>query len=253
MRLADLTTVEVRRAIELGAIGLIPVGATEAHGPHLPLDTDVIIAEETCRRAALRVRASLGLEALVLPAVTYSLTDYASPFSGTVSIPKAVVVPYLTEIAVSASRSGYRALCFVNGHLEPGHRHALRDAGDAARERARCPVVIADPCDRKWVPRLTEEFQRGACHAGQYETSLLLAAGARVHDPSELPDVDIDLMAGMKAGLDNFADMGATDAYFGCPARATREEGEASFTVLADIVFEVVRDAAGPQPQPEKS
>lgn len=243
MRLADLTFVEVQRAVERGAVALLPVGATEAHGPHLPIETDVIIAAETSRRAAALIREHLNVEALVMPPVAYALTDYAAPFAGTVSIPKDVVVPYLAEIVVSASRSGYRAVCLVNGHLEPSHRHALRDAADRARPRAACPVAIADPCDRRWVPRLTEEFQRGACHAGQYETSLLLAAGAAVRDHAGLPEVDIDLMGGMKAGLTNFRDMGAEDAYFGRPALASAEEGESSFAVLAEIVREVVADA----------
>jgi creatinine amidohydrolase len=243
VRLADLTFVEVQRAIERGAVAMLPVGATEAHGPHLPIETDVVIACETCRRAAPLIRDRLGLEALVMPPVAYALTDYAAPFAGTVSIPKEVVVPYLTEIVVSASRSGYRAVCLVNGHLEPSHRHALRDAADRARPRAACAVTIADPCDRRWVSRLTEEFQSGACHAGQYETSLLLAAGAAVRDHAHLPAVDIDLMGRMKAGLTNFRDMGAEDAYFGRPARASHEEGESSFALLAEITLEVVREA----------
>ena len=243
VRLADLTFVEVQNAIERGAVALLPVGATEAHGPHLPIETDVVIAHETCRRAAPLIRAGLGLETLVMPPVAYALTDYAAPFAGTVSIPKDVVVRYLTEIVVSASQSGYRAVCLVNGHLEPSHRHALRDAADHARARAACPVAIADPCDRRWVSRLTEEFQSGACHAGQYETSLLLAAGATVKDHAHLPAVDIDLMGGMKAGASNFRDMGAEDAYFGHPARASREEGESSFQILAEIVRQVVGEA----------
>lgn len=243
MRLCDLTFPEARDRIAAGAVALLPVGATEAHGPHLPLDTDVIIAEETCRRAVPLLRRELGLDAFLLPPVAYSLTDYAAPFAGTVSIPKDVVIPYLAELMVSASHSGFRAICLVNGHLEPAHRYALRDAAERARERSACPVAIADPCDRRWVSRLTEEFRKGACHAGQYETSLLLAAGARVKEHAALPEVDIDLMGGMRAGLTDFQAMGAEDAYFGTPAEASAAEGEASFRTLAEIVCNVIAEA----------
>lgn len=246
MRLADLTYTEAREAIARGAVALVPVGATEAHGPHLPIDTDIIIAQETCRRAEEPIRSTSGLDALILPPVAYSLTDYAAPFAGTVSIPKDIVVPYLAELVVSASRSGYRAVCLVNGHLEPGHRHALRDAVDRARDRASCPVVIADPGDRRWVARLTDEFRSGVCHAGQYETSLVMAAGADVRPHRDLPDVQIDLMGGMKAGHANFREMGADDAYFGRPSQASRHEGEQTFGVLSDIVRAVVAEAVGP-------
>jgi len=245
VQIAKLTFEQVQAQLEAGAVGLLPVGATEAHGPHLPLETDVVIASETCRRAGELIRHRLGLFGLILPPVAYSITDYAAPFAGTVSVPKEVVVPYLSSILIAASGSGFRALCLVNGHLEPAHRYALRDAAERAREEAHCPVALADPCDRRWVPRLTEEFQRGACHAGQYETSLLLAAGSRVGPHAELPEVEIDLMGQMKAGARDFAAMGARRAYFGRPSAATAEEGHASFDILADIVCTVVTEAVG--------
>ncbi len=242
MKLKDLTHVQVRAAIRDGAVGLLPIGATEAHGPHLPLDTDVRIAEEIARRAEGTIRETTGLQTLVLPSIAYTLTEYAAPFSGTVSVPKSVVVAYLCAVLTSAGRTGYRALCLVNGHLEPQHRYSLRDAADEARRECRCPILIADPCDRRWVSRLTEEFQRGAAHAGQYETSLLLALDAVVSAHEDLPPIGIDLMAHMNEGAKTFVEMGAEDGYFGSPADATAAEGHASFDALAAIVAEVVAE-----------
>lgn len=237
MNLGDLAYPDVAELIARGAIALWPIGSTEAHGPHLPLGTDVIIAAETCRRAADRILRELELETVVMAPLAFTVTEYAAPFAGTVSIPKETAVAYVRDVAVATSAQGFRAVCLVNAHLEPAHRFALRDARDAANARAVAPILIADPCDKRWVPTLTEEFQSGSCHAGQYETSLVMAAGAPVKDVREaLAPVEIDLVGAMKGGLRTFTDMGAHDAYFGRPADATRAEGEESYRRLVDIV-----------------
>ena len=109
--------------------------------------------------------------------------------------------------------------------------------------KASCPLVIADPCDKRWVPTLTEEFQSGSCHAGRYETSLVMAAGGPVKDRSSLDPVEIDLMAAMKAGKKTFDEMGADRCYFGRPADATRLEGDETYRQLAEIVVTMLREA----------
>lgn len=248
MKLGTLTHPEAKAKIDAGVVALIPVGATEAHGPHLPLDTDVRIAEETCRRAVEHLMSQASLEALVLPSIAYSVTEYAAPFSGTIGVPAEAAKAYLSAVLRSAAAQGFAAVGLVNAHLEPAHRHVLRDAVGAVREGSPCPIVIADPCDRRWAQTLTEELASGKCHAGQYETSLLLAAEAPVKAERErLPAVDIDLMAQMKAGKTTFDAMGATEGYFGAPAAATREEGEQSFTQLARIVTTMVLEVLGPK------
>lgn len=248
MKLGALTHPAARDRIEAGAVALLPVGATEAHGPHLPLDTDVRIAEETCRRALPLISDQLGMDGLVLPPIAYSVTEYAGPFVGTVGVSAEAAKAYLSAVLEGAAAQGFRAVCLVNAHLEPAHRFVLRDAAKAARTRASCPIAIADPCDRRWVSRLTEEFQSGKCHAGQYETSLLLAADAPIEraELGKLPEVDIDLVGAMKAGLKTFPDMGAEHAYFGRPADATAEEGHQSYAALAEIVCLVLKEALAP-------
>lgn len=242
----DLSWPEARAALDRGAIALWPVGATEAHGPHLPLGTDVLIAEETCRRAADPIRNDLALEVYLLPPLAFSVTEFAAPFPGTVSVRREVVLPYVREVVTAVAAQGFRAVCLVNAHLEPAHRHLLRDALEQARTDAPCPVLLADPCDRRWVPTLTEEFQSGACHAGRYETSLVMAANAeavREDVRSGLEPCDIDLLAGMRNGAGSFAEMGANDAYFGDPRSASPGEGQWIYARLVDMVRTVVNEA----------
>ncbi len=246
MKLAELRYPEAQRAIEGGAVALWPAGATEAHGPHLPLATDVIIAEETCQRAVPEIRSALDLAAVVLPPLAFTVTDFAGPFSGTVSVPKETTTAYVRDVLLGVARQGFKAVCLVNAHLEPAHRFALRDAVKAARPLARCPITLADPCDRRWVPTLSEEFQSGKCHAGQYESSLVMAARPDLVDDDRrltLELVDIDLPAEMKAGRTDFSQMGADQAYFGRPKAASIEEGHASYVKLVQMVVTTLQEA----------
>jgi creatinine amidohydrolase len=251
-RLADLPFVEIEERLALGAVALWPIGSTEAHGPHLPLATDVIIAEESCRRAAPLILEALDLEALIMPPLAFTVTEYAAPFTGTISISKATATAYVKEVLVSAAAQGFKAVIMVNAHLEPAHRFALRDAVKAARAEAKVPVALADPCDRRWVSRLTAEFQTGNCHAGQYETSLVLAAPGAPTRPALtalLDPVGLDLVGGMQAGKKNFVEIGASRAYFGAPAAATVEEGNATYQTLAEIVLTTLQEALAPENQ----
>ncbi len=243
MKLGSKTSPAAGRAIARGAVALLPIGATEAHGPHLPLDTDVRIARATCERAVPIIAERFGLDALLLPSIAYSVTDYASGFAGTIGVSAEAATAYLRDVFGSAAAQGFAAVVGVNAHLEPAHRRVLREAAAGARGGAPCPVVLADPCDRRWVPRLTEEFRSGKCHAGRYETSLILADDGPVHPFEALSPVDIDLVGQMQAGKERFLDMGANEAYFGAPAEATAAEGHATYAVLAEIVVLVLAEA----------
>lgn len=254
MRLAELTSGEVSARIASGAIALWPIGSTEAHGPHLPLDTDVIIAEETCLRAVPRLAAALKLDALVLPPLAFSVTEFAGPFSGTIGLPRETAISYVRDVALSIARQGFRAVCLVNGHVEPAHRFTLRDAIKAAGAVAVCPIGLADPADARFARTLTEEFAGGSCHAGQYETSLILAASragsVREERRAALPKLEIDLVAKIRAGAKTFVEAGAPDAYCGDPGNATREEGEASYARLVEIVVQVATELLARREQP---
>src|SRR3954467_8873951 len=82
---AQLPWPKAQALAHAGAYALLPIGSTEAHGPHLPLSVDVVIAEEVCRRVGERLSAQ-NVASVVFPAVAYTLTDFAAAFSGTVSL-----------------------------------------------------------------------------------------------------------------------------------------------------------------------
>jgi creatinine amidohydrolase len=234
--LADCTFEQVRDLLAAGpTVALLPAGATEAHGPHLPLATDVIISSEAARRAVRRLRER-DVRAVVLPPLAYAVTDYASGFPGTISLPLGTATALVRDVILGAARTGFSAVVICNAHLEPDNLRALSDgmqAAIAAGARAAFPDVTKKP----HALRLGEEFKSGACHAGRYETSLVLAAGASVRtDRAEsLPPNPSSLSRAIRDGKKTFEEAGGPEAYFGWPADATTEEGEALFGELADV------------------
>ena len=225
---------QVKSLARGGALALLPVGSTEAHGPHLPLSVDVVIAEETCRRIAARARR----EVVMFPAVAYGLTDFAAPFSGTVSIPAEVSRLSLTAVLSGIAAAGFHTVGVINHHLEPAHFRVVHDAGKAAQQASPSSrIVVVDHRRAPTGPLLGDEFMHGGSHAGNYETSLMLAAAPTLVDDTArraLPSLNVDLPGVIKAGAKNFLEAGGPDAYFGAPAAASAEEGERLFSILVE-------------------
>ncbi len=249
LRLADRTFEEVRDLVAGGLWGLLPVGSTEAHGPHLPLSTDVIIAETAAIRAARKLRVADSLHALVLPPIAYSVTDFAAGFHGTISLTFETAKACVRDVLVGAANTGFRGVVVCNAHLEPEHIRSLATAvedAQAAGVHARFPDVTRKP----HALRLGEEFRSGACHAGQYETSLVLAASpfaVKQELAEELPPNPRSLSVAIREGLQTFEEAGGPNAYFGAPAAATSAEGDRHYDELADIFAHEVRAMANPR------
>jgi creatinine amidohydrolase len=124
----------------------------------------------------------------------------------------------------------------------------MREVAEGARAAAGAPIAFPDMTEPRWARTLSPEFKRGACHAGRYETALMLAARPElVRDEvrSHLPSVDVDLPRALRAGARTFAEAGGPDAYFGDPARATAAEGEALYARLVEMVVTVIAETWG--------
>src|SRR5215510_2002891 len=128
-----LTWKDAREAIKRGVVAILPIGSTEAHGPHLPLETDVIISEEMSLRAAQKLIAR-GIEALVLPAIAYSVTDFSADFPGTISIKKQTAVSLIRDICVSLYKQGAQLVALPNSHLTPDHVASINEAIEKVKQ-----------------------------------------------------------------------------------------------------------------------
>jgi creatinine amidohydrolase len=212
------------------AVHLLPLGATEPHGPHAPLSTDTMISVGICERAADRLDGEIPV--LVLPAIAYGVTRYGSAFPGAVSISEETLRALVAEIG-----EGLSPLVLVNSHFEPEQVTTLRSTG----------LPLLDLTRRRNAERLTEEFRAGSCHAGRYETSLVLAERPElVHADrlSTLEERHVDMPAAIHAGQTDFVAMGMEQAYCGAPAEATADEGRETFETLTDMLVELIREVA---------
>jgi len=208
---------------------LVPVGSTEQHGPHLPLDTDTRVAAAVAAEAA----AGLGEHTLVAPPVCYGSSGEHQDFPGTVSIGTAALTELLVEYGRSACRWADR-LVFVNGH--GGNLEALAAAAGRLRDEGRevawfgCTVAGGD------------------AHAGHTETSLLLhlaPVAVRVGEirPGNTEPL-AELMPRLRAG-----GVGAVnaDGVLGDPTTATAEAGARYLAAMvADCTARVLRWQPGP-------
>jgi creatinine amidohydrolase len=224
--LAGLTSAEVGELAVAGALLAVPVGATEQHGPHLPLSTDTDLAVALCARLAA---ARTGV--LVAPPLAYGGSGEHEDFPGTLSIGTEAVELLLVELGRSATRTFSRVL-LVSTH--GGNADAVRRA--ERRLRAESRDVLA------WLPDW-----EGDAHAGRAETSLELALApervrlerAQAGNTRPLTELMPELRrSGVRAVSPN--------GVLGDPADASAAEGAAQLARLgADLLAAVGAWAAG--------
>jgi len=165
--LASMTTTELEQSGSL-AVALLPVGATEQHGPNLVIGTDTRAAEQIARRLAERI----GPRALVLPTLPYGLSEHHMGFPGTLSIGPDAMLAVLRDVASAAKRQGFRLLMFVNGHN--GNTAILNVAANSIRYGV--GIATASMFYFKQAADVVREAGRTPRfgHACEVETSVML-------------------------------------------------------------------------------
>src|SRR5215207_11203884 len=107
-----LTWPEVRAAAGENLVCLIPVATLEDHGPHLPIDTDLRLTAEICRRAA----EAAPWDILLLPPIPHGYSPHHMDFPGPITIAWDTFTRYLTDVGTSLARHGFKRMLFLNGH-----------------------------------------------------------------------------------------------------------------------------------------
>lgn len=231
MELARRTWAEVAESAP--TVALIPVGSVEQHGPHAPLGTDLIIAEEVANRGI----TATEVEVDACPAVTVGISAEHRNFAGSLWVTPDVFRAYLGEVARSLSYHGIGGIVFVNGH--GGNVDALEEvATTVTREKLSHAVPFT------WFNELQDPpFPMG--HGGPLETSAILAIDEeRIReDRLELAASQASERWGEWVGRTNLAvdvDEFAPNGVVGDPRLATKEIGERLLTEASEALGEVV-------------
>lgn len=228
---------------------LLPVGAIEQHGPHLPLDVDNVQAVAICERAA----ESQPPLFLVMPPVHYGWVGLGLDFPGTVHISAEHFIGYTTDICLSLARMGFRKVILVNGH--GGNRAALEIAARQVMTTSDIHVALVS-CwclGREALNKHRESrFPGGMAHACEYETSVYMACRPELVK-TDLIEKEMyedvprrwfwgDLMADPPAQMMDVASRITQSGVSGDPTKASAEKGEAFLEAAAADLIEMARE-----------
>jgi creatinine amidohydrolase/Fe(II)-dependent formamide hydrolase-like protein len=166
---AELTWPEAEEKLKLVDVAILPVGAIEQHGPHLPLDVDSFDADYLARRVA---EACSDPKPLVLPLIPYGVSYHHNDFKGTISISNDALSKLVYEIGISLARNGIKKLIILNGHGD--NSPTLKYAAQMINQEARIFTCVdtGETSDFD-IDKITETTND--VHAGEVETSTSLA------------------------------------------------------------------------------
>lgn len=229
MHLGEMTWPEIERAMQETRTIIVPIGATEEHGPHLPVFTDTLQAEEVARRA--------GEEAgvFVAPALPYGVCRSTSGFPGTITLTPHGLRAIINDILQALGEKGFEQVILYTGHAGSSHVAALKEA--CSPHLSKLKLAIVSDYELVADSEVIEAEMDG--HAGEIETSRimhlrpeLVKDGAEANTPELPPHI---LLEDPREYMGN--------GVIGDPTRATPEKGEALLELavrgLVDVVHEL--------------
>lgn len=234
-KLQEMTWQEAKACISRVPVALVPVGSTEQHGYHLPLGTDVFLAEALAEKVAEKTGA------LVYPSVNFGYSWSWRDRVGTVSLRQQILQETLKDVVRSAERYGIKAVIFINGHEANGStiKYAVREIQDETEVK-----VLG-----MFYPGLSKVYETymetptwgGMFHACEFETSLMLAAKEELVQ-MELARAEYPQRPKLY-GMDNtsIGDLSVSGVY-GDPTCATKEKGEKMMEVFAENIAEIIEE-----------
>jgi len=222
-----------------GALAVLPVGATEQHGPHLPLGTDFLIVEHVTRAAAREARPDIDV--LVAPTFQTGSSHHHLPFGGTISLATERYYGALRDMVAPLIESGFRRIFIVNGH---GGNHELIElvVRDLALSHA-CNLAAASYWElarESLAERVPDLGARLPGHAGAFETSLIMAlhpdlvAGPLPHRTTEELEPTTVSPAPFRAERHGFWQ--SIDGYTESPDQASAERGQRLLEIITAAV-----------------
>ncbi len=248
VRLSQMTQDEVKAAIDADRLVILPTGATESHGPHMPIDTDTHQAEHIALRLAERIGA------VVAPPLAYAISKTFEAFPGTISLSIPTYQQLVYEVGTALVRMGFGHLLLLNGNRPNGTSNdavarRLVDDLDAEFDFKVTAVSYWEP-GAAIVHGLRNSAVGGMGHGGEFETSFQLATRPDLVKLDRLKDVKAPLV-----GWDLVAPMAPVRTYgrrprpetghpsiFGDPTTANAAAGAAFIDATVDALVEMMEN-----------
>lgn len=226
---------------------VVPVGAVEQHGAHLPVGTDALIAERIARAVAERAD-----EAVAAPALPFGYSPHHRGAPGTISLSSQTYLGVVTDVLGSLVDGGFERIVVVNGH--GGNRSLLKTAASDFRDDRNVSVAVLSYWDfvADEVGLIRESPEGGVSHGGELETSLVLYLGEELVGDDRDDFVRDDRDGYLRTDLfgsgavyypRHFDDLTETGVS-GHPSAASREKGERLFERSVEAIAEFVRSYA---------
>lgn len=242
---------EIARVAARAGVALVPIGATEQHGAHLPVTTDTAIAEAFAAAAAARVGDEVAT--WVLPALPFGFSPEHAGRPGTIGLSAETLLAIADDIGRGVAASGIRRLLFVNGH--GGNPELLHVACRQLRERRGLAAFAVHVPGLALPPELGEGVTTGDldAHAGHYETSVLLALDPRAVRMDAARADGLDEVTAVAASLTRpfgavsvpwHVDDLSASGVIGDPTTADAAWGERAFSAQAAALADIVRAVA---------
>jgi len=242
----ELTWPEAKERLRKVDVALLPVGAIEQHGPHLPLDTDSYDAEHLGREVAARCKEP---RPLVLPLIPYGVSYHHEDFAGTVSIGPETLSRLVYEIGMNLARQGITKLIVLNGH--GGNSPALHFAAQLINRDAHIFTCV-DTGETSDADVNSMAETPNDVHAGEIETSTTLATRpelVRLDKARKLvPKFSSDYLDfTSKRSITWYARTArlSSSGVLGDPTKASREKGEKMWEVMVRNLVELVEHLKG--------
>ena len=241
--MGELTWPEARERLKEVDMVLLPVGAIEQHGPHLPLDTDAFDAEYLAQQVAA---ACSEPRPLVLPLISYGVSYHHDDFTGTMSITNETLSRLVYEIGMSAARNGFNKIVIINGH--GGNVPSLNFAAQMINRDAHIFVCV-DTGETSDPDVLDLAETPNDVHAGEIETSVSLAIRPHL--------VKLDrakkYVPKFSSRYLNFSSKRSVEWYartakisrngvLGDPSKASKEKGQKMWAIMVKNLVELVED-----------
>ena len=233
MIIEEMTMKEFEEGLERTRTVLIPFGAVEEHGSHLPLSTDTIQAYEVGKKAAEQVSL------FVAPPIHYGNCRSTSTHPGTISIQTATLKALTKDIVNSLRQQGMKNFIILTGHAGGAHKMALQDAGEeliAQFQDITMAVVTEFDLASKEDATLIETF--GDSHAGEIETSRIMHTHPHLVKGSALREFPTFPMGILVRDKRKYWPNGV----WGDPSKASAEKGRQIEAVVVRRVIALVRE-----------